>query len=239
MATTLTDKLSRLVKTLSGQARITESNVADMLREVRMALLEADVNFKVARDFIERVKAKSIGAEVIQSVQPGQQIVKIIADELTELLGSQNAGLNFGGVSGQTNQASTNNTYLDRASQGVKAAWTKIVSPNMVNEVRWQYAYDNRIQRPNSTLAQVTINDFGTLGGNSSGTFIQSAMPSNRLTAMPLPLPVMPRSISASSTAACAAMPHAISHADTPTRPGPAGCPVIMARPDSACTSRS
>jgi signal recognition particle subunit SRP54 len=62
---------------------------------VRLALLEADVNFKVARDFIERVKAKSIGAEVIQSVQPGQQIVKIIADELTELLGSQNAGINF------------------------------------------------------------------------------------------------------------------------------------------------
>jgi signal recognition particle subunit SRP54 len=60
-----------------------------------MALLEADVNFKVARDFIERVKAKSIGAEVIQSVQPGQQIVKLIHDELVELLGSQNAGINF------------------------------------------------------------------------------------------------------------------------------------------------
>ena len=85
------------------------------------------------------------------------------------------SGLNFGGVSGQTTQASTNNTYLDRASQGVKGAWTKLFSPTMVNELRWQYAYDNRIQRPNSTLAQVTINDFGTLGGNSSGTFIYEA----------------------------------------------------------------
>ncbi len=62
-----------------------------------MALLEADVNFKVARDFIERVKTKSLGAEVIASVQPGQQIVKIISDELTELLGSTNAALNLSG----------------------------------------------------------------------------------------------------------------------------------------------
>jgi len=75
--------------------KISESNVTDALRDVRMALLEADVNFKVARDFIERVKTKSLGAEVIQNVQPGQQIIKIIADELTELLGSQNAGINF------------------------------------------------------------------------------------------------------------------------------------------------
>src|SRR6185369_7559664 len=73
------------------------SNVGDALRDVRMALLEADVNFKVARDFIERVKTKSVGAEVVQSIQPGQQIVKIIHDELVDLLGSTNAGLNFGG----------------------------------------------------------------------------------------------------------------------------------------------
>ena len=64
-------------------------------------------------------------------------------------------------------------------------------------------------------------------------------MPSNRLTFSPLPWPVMPRSISASSTPACAAMPQAMSQAETPTRPGPAGWPVIIASPDSACTSRS
>jgi signal recognition particle subunit SRP54 len=75
--------------------KISESNVSDALREVRMALLEADVNFKVARDFIERVKTKSLGAEVIQSIQPGQQVVKFIHDELVDLLGSQNAGLNL------------------------------------------------------------------------------------------------------------------------------------------------
>jgi signal recognition particle subunit SRP54 len=69
--------------------------VSESLRDVRMALLDADVNFKVARDFIERIKTKSLGQEVIQSVQPGQQIIKIIHDELVDLLGSENAGLNL------------------------------------------------------------------------------------------------------------------------------------------------
>src|SRR5262245_49345097 len=95
MFDSLSGKLQNAFRNLRGLGKISESNVSEALRDVRMALLEADVNFKVARDFIERVKTKSIGVEVIQSVQPGQQIVKIIADELTELLGSQNAGLNF------------------------------------------------------------------------------------------------------------------------------------------------
>jgi signal recognition particle subunit SRP54 len=93
MFDSLTSKLQNAFKNLRGLGKISESNVSDALREVRMALLEADVNFKVARDFIERVKAKSLGAEVIQSVHPGQQIIKFVSDELTELLGSQNAGL--------------------------------------------------------------------------------------------------------------------------------------------------
>ncbi len=97
MFDSLSNKLQNTFRNLRGLGKISESNVSDALRDVRLALLEADVNFKVARDFIERVQAKSIGAEVIQSVQPGQQIVKIISDELTELLGSQNAGLDFSG----------------------------------------------------------------------------------------------------------------------------------------------
>ena len=97
MFDSLSNKLQNAFRNLRGLGKISESNVDDALREVRMALLEADVNFKVARDFIERVKVKSLGAEVIQNVQPGQQIVKFISDELTELLGSQNAGLDFSG----------------------------------------------------------------------------------------------------------------------------------------------
>jgi signal recognition particle subunit SRP54 len=93
MFDSLSSKLQQVFKNLRGLGKISESNVTDALREVRLALLEADVNFKVARDFIERVKAKSLGLEVIQSVHPGQQIIKFVSDELTELLGSQNAGL--------------------------------------------------------------------------------------------------------------------------------------------------
>ncbi|HEV2454267.1 MAG TPA: signal recognition particle receptor subunit alpha, partial [Verrucomicrobiae bacterium] len=97
MFDSLSSRLQNAFRNLRGLGKISETNVADSLREVRMALLEADVNFKVARDFIERVKNKAIGAEVIQSVQPGQQVVKIIHDELVDLLGSQNASLNLNG----------------------------------------------------------------------------------------------------------------------------------------------
>jgi signal recognition particle subunit SRP54 len=97
MFDSLSSKLQNAFRNLRGLGKISERNVTDSLREVRMALLEADVNFKVARDFIERVKTKAIGAEVVQSIQPGQQIVKIIHDELVNLLGSQNAGLNLSG----------------------------------------------------------------------------------------------------------------------------------------------
>ena len=97
MFDSLSGKLQNAFRNLRGLGKISESNVGDALREVRMALLEADVNFKVARDFIERVKAKSLGAEVIASIQPGQQIVKIIHDELVDLLGATNAALNLSG----------------------------------------------------------------------------------------------------------------------------------------------
>jgi len=93
----LSQKLQKAFRNLRGLGKISESNVGDALREVRMALLDADVNFKVARDFIEDVKTKSLGADVTQSVQPGQQIIKIIHDELVKLLGSTNAALALSG----------------------------------------------------------------------------------------------------------------------------------------------
>jgi len=97
MFDSLSGKLQNAFRNLRGLGKISESNVSDSLREVRLALLEADVNFKVARDFIDRVKTKALGQEVVQSIQPGQQIIKIIHDELVDLLGSQNAGLNLTG----------------------------------------------------------------------------------------------------------------------------------------------
>ncbi|MFN4264298.1 MAG: signal recognition particle protein [Aquabacterium sp.] len=87
MASNLTERLSRLVKTMRGQARITESNVQDMLREVRMALLEADVALPVVRDFIARVKDKALGQEVVASLTPGQVLVSIVQKELAATMG--------------------------------------------------------------------------------------------------------------------------------------------------------
>ena len=91
----LSGKLQNAFRNLRGLGKISESNISDSLRDVRMALLDADVNFKVVKDFIERVREKSLGQEVIASVHPGQQIIKIIYDELVRLLGSENAGLNL------------------------------------------------------------------------------------------------------------------------------------------------
>jgi signal recognition particle subunit SRP54 len=95
MASALTDKLSLLVKQISGQARITESNVSDMLREVRMALLEADVALPVVRDFIARVKEKSLGQEVLGSLKPGQALVAIVNRELAATMGDGVADINL------------------------------------------------------------------------------------------------------------------------------------------------
>ncbi len=95
MASSLTDRLSQLVKTMRGQARITESNVQDMLREVRMALLEADVALPVVRDFIARVKDKALGQEVAGSLNPGQALVGIVHKELAATMGEGVADLNL------------------------------------------------------------------------------------------------------------------------------------------------
>ena len=95
MASALTDKLSRLVKEMRGQARITETNVQDMLREVRMALLEADVALPVVRDFIARVKDKALGTEVMGSLQPGQVLVSIVSKELAATMGEGVSDINL------------------------------------------------------------------------------------------------------------------------------------------------
>ena len=97
MFDSLSSKLQGAFKNLRGLGKISEDNVAEALREVRMALLEADVNFKVAKEFLGRVKEKALGEEVIKSITPGQQVIKIIHDELVTLLGSANARLEVGG----------------------------------------------------------------------------------------------------------------------------------------------
>lgn len=85
----LSDKLEGVFKRLRGQSRLTEENISETLREVRQVLLAADVNFKVAKDFINTVKEKALGSDVLTSLTPGQVMVKILHDELVVLLGGE------------------------------------------------------------------------------------------------------------------------------------------------------
>jgi signal recognition particle subunit SRP54 len=91
----LSDKLQRVFKNLRGEGRLTEAHLDEALKEIRMALLEADVNFKVVKQFTDSVKAKALGQEVMQSLSPGQQVVKIVRDEMVEMLGGTNVRVNF------------------------------------------------------------------------------------------------------------------------------------------------
>lgn len=97
MFSRLQEKLESAFKHIKGQGRITELNVATTVKEIRRALVDADVNFKIAKDFTDRVKEKAIGEKVIQAVSPGQLMVKIVKDELTALMGGQEAVLNAKG----------------------------------------------------------------------------------------------------------------------------------------------
>src|SRR5687768_11068343 len=91
----LTGRLSQVVKTLRGEARLTEANIQDALREVRMALLEADVALPVVRDFVARVREQVLGQEVASSLTPGQAAVGAVYQELVKLMGERNDGLDL------------------------------------------------------------------------------------------------------------------------------------------------
>ena len=91
----LSSKLDKAFQVLKGHWKITEINVAETLKEVRRALLDADVNFKIAKEFTNRVKEKALGQEVLTTLNPGQLLVKIVKDELTSLMGEEVVGINL------------------------------------------------------------------------------------------------------------------------------------------------
>ncbi len=91
----LSDKLQKILKDLRGHGRVSERHVEETAREIRNALLDADVNFKIAKDFVERIKQRALGQEVMQSLTPGQQVIKVVRDELIELLGGTQTTLEF------------------------------------------------------------------------------------------------------------------------------------------------
>src|SRR5437867_262939 len=95
MLENLSSKLQKILKDLRGQGRVSERHIEETTREIRNALLEADVHFKVAKDFVERVKQRALGQEVMDSLSPTQQVVKVVRDELVELLGGTQSELEF------------------------------------------------------------------------------------------------------------------------------------------------
>src|SRR5215469_7653369 len=85
----LADRLQSTIQKVRGKGKVSESDVKEMMREVRLALLEADVNFKVVKDFVKRVSERAVGQEVLQSLTPGQHVVKVVQEELTALMGGE------------------------------------------------------------------------------------------------------------------------------------------------------
>ena len=98
MFNNLSDKLDKALHTLKGHGSITEVNVAETLKEVRRALLDADVNFKIAKEFTKKVQTKALGQDVLTTLNPGQLMVKLVKDELTDLMGGETVGINLGGL---------------------------------------------------------------------------------------------------------------------------------------------
>src|SRR5581483_668143 len=92
----LSEKLQRAFKNLRGQGKLTEENIGEALREIRMALLEADVNVNVVKDLIEHIRTKALGTEVMTSLSPGEQVIKVVRDELVNLLGKDTSKIKFG-----------------------------------------------------------------------------------------------------------------------------------------------
>ena len=97
MFESLTDKLNRVFKKLTGRGKLSEANIQEALREVRLALLEADVNYKVVKGLVEEVRKRAVGQEVLSSLTPGQQVIKIVSEELARIMGGQEEGLKFSG----------------------------------------------------------------------------------------------------------------------------------------------
>jgi len=149
MLDNLTQRLSKVVKTLRGQARLTEDNIQEALREVRMALLEADVALPVVKDFIARVREKAVGQEVIASLTPGQALVGIVHDELKTLMGGEHSGLDLSvqppaivlmaglqGAGKTTTTAKLGKMLHERTKKKVLAVSTDVYRPAAIQQLK-------------------------------------------------------------------------------------------------------
>jgi signal recognition particle subunit SRP54 len=147
MFESLSSKLDNAFKTLKGQGKITEINVAETIKEIRKALLDADVNYKIAKQFTDTVKEKALGQNVLTSVSPGQLLVKIVNDELSLLLGGQTADVNFSGNptvilmaglqgSGKTTHTAKLASFIKKKGKSVMMAAADVYRPAAIEQLK-------------------------------------------------------------------------------------------------------
>ena len=171
----LSDKLDKAFHILKGHGKITEINVAETLKEVRRALLDADVNFKIAKDFTTKVKEKAIGQNVLTTLQPGQLLVKLVKDELTELMGGEVSGINLSGVptvilmSGL--QGSGKTTFSGKLANFLKTKKNK--NPLLVACDVYRPAAINQLHVVGS---QIGVEVYSELGNNNPVEIAQNAV---------------------------------------------------------------
>jgi signal recognition particle subunit SRP54 len=171
----LSDKLDKAFHILKGHGKITEINVAETLKEVRRALLDADVNFKIAKDFTTKVKEKAIGQNVLTTLQPGQLLVKLVKDELTELMGGEVAGINLSGaptvilMSGL--QGSGKTTFSGKLANFLKTKKNK--NPLLVACDVYRPAAINQLHVVGS---QIGVEVYSELGNNNPVEIAQNAV---------------------------------------------------------------
>jgi len=171
----LSDKLDKAFHILKGHGKITEINVSETLKEVRRALLDADVNFKIAKDFTTKVKEKAIGQNVLTTLQPGQLLVKLVKDELTELMGGEVSGINLSGaptvilMSGL--QGSGKTTFSGKLANFLKTKKNK--NPLLVACDVYRPAAINQLHVVGS---QIGVEVYSELGNNNPVEIAQNAV---------------------------------------------------------------
>lgn len=168
----LQDKLNKAIKTLKGQGRITEINVASTIKEVRRALTDADVNYKVAKDITDRIRDKALDRKVLISVEPGQLFVKIVQEELTELMGGEAQGINIKGDpaviliaglqgSGKTTFSGKLASYLKKQGRNVLLVAADIYRPAAIDQLKVlgeQVGVDVYAEPENKNAVQIAQN---------------------------------------------------------------------------------
>ena len=153
----LSDKLTEAFKRLRGKGRLTEADVKEAMREVKLALLEADVNFKVVKDFVRKVTERATGADVLESLSPAQMVIKIVNEELTALMGSENQKLNISSQSPSVVmlvglQGAGKTCTVPRPSSSSRPAAASSTFPCS----RWGRATRSRSRRPASSTRKST-----------------------------------------------------------------------------------